>query len=649
MVELSFKRTGRILLHILLTTLCVQGHAVATENDRDFKMCGTWVHRNGPLKLAANVTTGCAGVNISADDSTLLIQASITGRCETDRNIALENTSKISSHFCVFWDPLLDFLMVEINRRNYTLCTPDNLQTWCCTDLSAGRQGTTQEYGIQNGSVHGDPLSDKVLAFYVFEGNMINCMKAFCEKTTQVSSGANMIEDAVMKSGVVGRVDLSCIKSTVVEMNENFAGDNITFPVPRGVLPNMIPSIHLPASLKPAKTKKAKVVCTYHKNSTYFQKSSKKILEDNVVGISVENEIITNLVEPVRITFHHSPILANEIRKCVSWDTRKDTDIEWREDGCETVYLSSTNTECCCNHLTYFAILVEMNPGKTPRHLEALTFITAVGCAVSIISCAILFVSLCRQRRAKDQSSLVHRGLVVSLFFLCVLFILSGTVANVANERVCQFMAGLLHYVLLSVLCWMAVEVVHTFWMIHMVFSPSPKPWIWYLMGFGFPVIPVTILASMGNVYGERIITPTDVTIKPYRMCWMTDSHAAQLAHFITNVGLLALVVSSGSVMLVLVVWKIHNRDEWRRNCVAFLSIWGLSCLFGTTWALAFFSFDISETALFLFCIINSLQGFFLMLRFFALERMRKNTFGSDYSSSTGSTRQHMLQPQEKS
>lgn len=91
--------------------------------------------------------------------------------------------------------------------------------------------------------------------------------------------------------------------------------------------------------------------------------------------------------------------------------------------------------------------------------------------------------------------------------------------------------------------------------------------------------------------------------------CWMQDSPSALMAHFILNTGLLVAVVSSGFIMLFLVFRKIRHRDEWRRNRVAFLSIWGLSCLFGSTWAIAFFSSEPSETVLFLFCIINSLQG----------------------------------------
>lgn len=88
-------------------------------------------------------------------------------------------------------------------------------------------------------------------------------------------------------------------------------------------------------------------------------------------------------------------------------------------------------------------------------------------------------------RKSKNQSSLVHRGLVVALFFLLVLFVLTGTVANSVPQNVCRVFGGLLHYALLSVLFWMAVEVTHTFWMMYMVFKPSPKPWIWYLLGFG--------------------------------------------------------------------------------------------------------------------------------------------------------------------
>lgn len=633
------RRIGNLLLVLVVS---VRGH----EADRDFAMCGTWLHGGGSRTLDVDLKAGCTGINISANASTLSVRGSITARCVLARAQALNASRGSSSSFCVFWEPLLDRLVMKLNEESFILCDAGKLQRSCCTHLSPGHQTHSQVYGIVNSSLLGDPMRASVMAAYEFNGETIDCKKYFCSKAAQETRGANMVEEVMMRSTEVGYVDLPCVQGAVIEMTEDFAGDNITLPAPRGVSSERIPSVHLPTCLKPAKRRKSKVVCSFYKNSTFFQKSSRGILED-VVGISVENEIITNLPEPVRIKFHHPGLAKTQRRKCVSWDTRKDNEVVWRETGCITLPFGADETECCCNHLTYFAILVDLNPTRNVRHLEALTFITAVCCAISITSCAVLFVSLCRQRKLKNQSSLVHRGLVVAMFFLLVLFILTGTVANAASDSVCRFIGGLLHYMLLSVLCWMAVEVIHTFWMMYMVFNPSPKPWIWYLLGFGVPALPVLFLGSVGDIYGQRTVKSDDVLETPYRMCWMTDSRSALMAHFIINMGLLVAVVSSGLVMLLLVFRKIRHRDEWKRNRVAFLSIWGLSCLFGSTWALAFFTSEASETVLFLFCIINSLQGFFLMLRFFALEWIQKSSRSSSDFSSTGSTRQHMLQAQE--
>ncbi|XP_026881154.2 adhesion G-protein coupled receptor G5-like [Electrophorus electricus] len=635
---------GRVLSLVLLATFW---GPVTMENDRNFKMCGIWTLNSLPPVLASKVSPGCEGIIISANSSTLSVEGKISAQCLTNRRWIL-STSQDPMNFCVFWDPLLDMLTVQVDREEIHVCPSLGLQGSCCTDLSAAGQKMSSVYGIKDGSVHGDLLNSRVMAEYKFKGDTINCAEQFCSKAVQESWGANMIEEAVIQSGVVGRVELPCAQGTVIEMKEDFTGYNVTLPTPGSVPPHVFPSVHLPASLKPAQKKNAKVVCTYYKNSSLFQVSSQKILED-VVGITVENEIIRNLPEPVRIMFRHADILETQTTKCVSWDVRKDHELKWREEGCVTVHRGAQETECHCNHLTYFAILVQVNPRRL-RHLEALTFITAVGCALSAVSCVLVFVALCRQRRrGKDQSSLVHRGLVVSLFFLCLLFMLTGTVANVSHERVCQFMGALLHYALLCSLCWMAVEVLHTFRMVYMIFSVPPKPWIWYLMGFGFPVLPVVILVSMGNIYGPRTISQSEDVANPYHMCWMRDTHAALLAHCITNVGLLAAVVTSGFIMLFLVVREIHNRTEWRKRRVAFLSIWGLSCLFGTTWGLTFFDFGpLSEIILFLFCIINSLQGFFLMLRFYVLARMQSQSEYATDGSSTGSTRQHMLQTQER-
>uniref|UniRef100_A0A8C1A0Q4 Adhesion G protein-coupled receptor G1 n=1 Tax=Cyprinus carpio carpio TaxID=630221 RepID=A0A8C1A0Q4_CYPCA len=611
-------------------------------NDRVFKMCGTWRHGNASRNLKYDLKTGCKEIEISANERTLSIQGSITAKCTQSSSINLESKPlQNQSPFCVFWEPLLDLLIVQVNGKNHTLCRPNGLQETCCTDLSQEKQETPALYGIVNGSIYGDIIRYDVMEKYTFRGDTINCKKKFCDEASKKPNGAKMIEEVVMKSNKTGRVDLPCAQSTVIEMKEGFTGLSLTLPAPRNVAPNMIPSVYLPSCLKSRST--SKVVCTYYKNKTLFQGgSSDVVLLDDIVGLSVENEIIENLPEPVRIRFYHSPLPANYSRRCVSWDTRKDIKVNWRYDGCETVKIHDRETECCCNLLTYFAILVQVEKKATVHHLEALTFITAVGCAMSLVSCLVLFYWLCKRRRGKGQSLLVHRGVVVATFFLCLCFSLTSSLAKTGNETICKIMGTLLHYSLLSTLCWMIVEMFHTFFLVCCVSSSTLPLWVFYLAGFGIPAILVCRLLSIGDIYGLRKIMPSEDDTSLYFMCWMLDSDKSRLAHHIIIIGLLAVVVSSGIVMLFFVATKIPNRPEWRKNRMAFFSIWGLTCLFCTTWGLGLFSFvPFSEATLFLFCIINSCHGVFHLLRYYAIERMKKRC---ELSSDGGSRGSVMLQ-----
>lgn len=64
-----------------------------------------------------------------------------------------------------------------MNSEKIPLCNSTGLQTMCCAHLSAGPQSLSQEYGIEKASVHGDRLSDNIMASYMFQGESINCSK----------------------------------------------------------------------------------------------------------------------------------------------------------------------------------------------------------------------------------------------------------------------------------------------------------------------------------------------------------------------------------------------------------------------------------------------------------------------------------------
>ncbi|XP_041831541.1 adhesion G-protein coupled receptor G1 isoform X2 [Melanotaenia boesemani] len=626
-----------LFIIILLST-------VSGENDLYLNFCGTWRHGQNPLSLNISLSTGCSGIIVSANRSSLSISGKITARCSRSDVIPLNSfglNAELDSDFCLYWEPLLDQLKLEVGGKNLTLCWPASPKDSCCTDLSNGPNADEAKYGIVNGKIKNDTVTDKTLTAYNFTGQSTDYDK-LCKQANKKYFISN--EASVMSPPCSHRLEFGL---------KDVTSKNITSSATPGSSSEPAATVRLPTALKEALPNTSKVVITFFKENSLFQDGYKKAKPINdVVEITVENEVIANLSEPIRIIFNHDDMPIKRSRKCVSWDTAKDSLlVNWLVDGCETHKRGAKQTECQCNHLTYFTVLVELK-AQPVRHLLALTAITSLGCAVSFISCIALIVLLCRKRRrSKDQSSHIHMGLAVSLAFLSLLFFFTGVLANVGGESVCTWIGPILHYTLLSTFTWMGIEVFHTFWLVYMVFNLSPKPYVWNLIGFILPVIPVIILVAVGDIYGLRMVVPSDDVNNPYMMCWMKENDKALLAHYFTNMTALAVLVLSGTVMLFLVYLKIRIKDDWKKHHVAFLSIWGLSCLFGTTWGLALLNVEmLSDLIQFLFCIFNSFQGFFLMLRFCMLDWMRKQADGSVLgSTSSGSTRQHMLQCQEKS
>ncbi|MEQ2224260.1 hypothetical protein ILYODFUR_005674 [Ilyodon furcidens] len=610
--------------------------AGSSEHDLFLRFCGTWRHGRNPLSLNINVSKGCAGISVSANESSLSVHGSITAGCQRFNEIPLDKYgfhSEEDTDFCLQWEPLLDQLMLEVGETNLILCPPSSPAQKCCTDLSLGPNAPEAEHGIVSGKIRTDLIRSQTVTSYTFKGIFTNC-KVLCDQANQTYvKGFHNTQHP-------------CAQTSEKEMKKGFSGEKFSS--------NSTPTVYIPPVVKPAMKIQSKVSVTFYKNNSLFEVGYRevKLLKD-VVEITVENEVITNLPEPIRIVFDHDVIPRNHKRKCVSWDTRKDPlKVNWLVDGCRTNEIGAQHTECQCDHLTYFSVLVQLENGPV-RHLLPLTVITSVGCAASFFSCIAVIIFFCRnRRRSKEQSITIHMGLALSLAFLSLLFFLTGVLANVEVENMCTWVGAMLHYALLSSLTWMGIEVFNTFWLVYMVFRSSPSPFVWFLTGFVLPAVPVVTLAALGDIYGTVEIVPAENISGPYRMCWIkvTDQRAL-LAHYFTTMTILAILVSSGVIMLFLVYWKIRTRDEWKQNRVAFLSIWGLSCLFGTTWGLTFLNYDpLSDFILFLSCFLNSFQGFFLMLRFCILDWIRKQANRSVLgSTSSGSAKQHMLHTTEKS
>uniref|UniRef100_A0A672PUG6 G-protein coupled receptors family 2 profile 2 domain-containing protein n=1 Tax=Sinocyclocheilus grahami TaxID=75366 RepID=A0A672PUG6_SINGR len=157
--------------------------------------------------------------------------------------------------------------------------------------------------------------------------------------------------------------------------------------------------------------------------------------------------------------------------------------------------------------------------------------------------------------------------------------------------------AGLLHFFFLSAFCWMLLEGVQLYRMVVLVFHTTLKHLYMYLVGYGVPLVIVTVSAiAFPAGYG------TD--------CWLALDRYFILSFFAP----VCIIVILNGFVFVITVWKLarNGSDEVYLVCRSFtVTAVAQLCILGGTWIFGFFLFQEkgTEVMLYLFIILNSLQG----------------------------------------
>ncbi|XP_052653058.1 adhesion G-protein coupled receptor G1 [Harpia harpyja] len=376
-------------------------------------------------------------------------------------------------------------------------------------------------------------------------------------------------------------------------------------------------------------------------SQTMFQdENSSHVLGDKVVGISLVDMVVANLSDPVVLTFFHDQLPRNVTPLCVFW--QEDTTASsgsWDSYGCTTV-MGGSQTDCRCNHLTYFAVLMVSSPEITYIHRDYLSIITYIGCLISALAsiCTIFFLYFRSKQRDQITSMHIHMNLLGAIFLLDVTFLISEHLASSSSEAVCRAGGLFLHFSLLSCLTWMGIEGYNLYRLVIEVFNAYHDHFLLKLclVGWGLPFFCVTLifLASWTN-YGPFSIPvyesvggkSTNATI-----CWITSP----LIHNIVNLGFFSLVFLFNSVMLGAMVREILRQNKKGHKLKHVLALFGLSILLGIPWALVFFSFTSGVfrlVSLYIFTIINSLQGFLIFLWYWTMVLQARKSTDSQSSS----------------
>uniref|UniRef100_A0A8C5CTR1 Adhesion G protein-coupled receptor D1 n=1 Tax=Gadus morhua TaxID=8049 RepID=A0A8C5CTR1_GADMO len=262
----------------------------------------------------------------------------------------------------------------------------------------------------------------------------------------------------------------------------------------------------------------------------------------------------------------------------------------WSNQGCVRSGGNVNFSVCLCNHLTNFAILMQVVPVKLSEvHQVALSIIGYIGCSISIFCLAITLVTfaiLSSVSTIRNQRYHIHANLSFAILVAEILLLISSRFEP--GTLPCKVMAVLLHFFFLSAFSWMLVEGLHLYSMVVKVFgSEGSKHLYYYAIGWG------TCWLSLKNGAIWAFVAPALFVI-------------------VVNIGILISVTRIIS-RISTESYKVHgdaNAVRLTAKAVAvLLPILGISWIFGVltvnTHSLAF---------LYIFAVFNSLQGFFVFL-----------------------------------
>ncbi|XP_072492822.1 adhesion G-protein coupled receptor G5 isoform X2 [Notamacropus eugenii] len=410
-----------------------------------------------------------------------------------------------------------------------------------------------------------------------------------------------------------------------------------------------------------------RLICVYFDMKHFFQDDNNSLLlNDNILGASLVNHNVSSLRQSINISFWHNESLETYNLTCVFWKigAGKASWGAWSTEGCTTRLIPPRQVLCCCDHLTYFAVIMKLSSTEISAELlDPLTYISIVGCSLSIVASLLTILlnfysrrilgcfprtfnlgTIEHFRKKNDSTTYIHMNLHVSVILLNITFLLSPSLA--LQPVGCVAIAALLHYALLSCFTWMAIEGFNLYLLLVRVYNIYIQRYILKLsaLGWGFPgFLVVLLLLLKSSAYGRyeiRIKTnqENETSSQNASMCWITSTEI----HRIFVMGYAGVTSLFNLVILVWAVKMLHglqSREKWRsRTCRDITTVLGLSVLLGVTWNLAFFSFHaFLVPQLFLFTFFNSLYGFFLFLWFCA--QKQRSDMEAETSSSSQMTR----------
>lgn len=334
-----------------------------------------------------------------------------------------------------------------------------------------------------------------------------------------------------------------------------------------------------------------------------------RVINSRVLAAALGRRRVLGLPQPVLITLRHNQEENMSDPQCVFWDFSKR---DWSNQGCWVEDTSRTHTTCACNHLTNFAVLMDVRAVRISYSNDvALQVITYVGCFVSIVCMVLTIITFHFFRSLETDRTIIHKNLCICLLVAEVVFV--AGISQTAQRIICGLVAGFLHYFFLAAFMWMFVEGFQLYVMLIEVFDSEKSRLGWYYaLAYGIPALIVAVAAAVDPYsYGTE------------RYCWLRADN-----YFILSfVGPVVAILLANLVFLSIAIYmmcrhaslassvkskeqsKLTNLRVWIRSATV------LVFLLGLTWAFGLLYLNAESIVMaYLFTFLNSLQGLFIFV-----------------------------------
>ena len=335
---------------------------------------------------------------------------------------------------------------------------------------------------------------------------------------------------------------------------------------------------------------------------------------------------------PVQLKLPLSISLSNSYyfkQTCVSLtaDNSEENFSTWLDVGISESTHTATFVECDSIHFTSFAVLAAINGLENQD--AALTIVSYIGVGISIVClalCIYIYIAF-GSSLLKLPHHYTHFNLIISLLLLFILFSVGLELPyrdNFGDYIPCKIVSGLMQYLVLCLFAWMLAEGVVILILMQ---------WPFYQFTYKYATIislvcwitPGLYVAAYTYPFHNSFLTPTTTHLNNTQIspgyCWIQsrDRHnlvviVPVIAILLCNLALFLFVISKA----LLLYWGQKSFDKLTRSRRASLSLLRLFLVLtpaqGFLWILGLFNFDPASPFAWVFTILGSLQGLFILI-----------------------------------